>query len=1135
MGKGRTDASLSLAIVVACCAWCFGLDSRLPTSHSAHKPWLIREGFSPVIVSQYTTPSPAAKHETTADSPRDQYQSVRARVGRVQESHLKFTHLTTNDGLSQGYVTDIIQDRRGFMWFATRDGLNRYDGNTFVVYKNNPNDPGSISSNFIQGLTEDNQGYLWLATNAGADRFDPTTERCTRYLHNPKNPNSIGGTSVKSVAQDSRGHVWFGTEDNGLENFDPSSETFIHYRNDNDGQFVGRITQVVPDTQGDIWFVGERGLFHLNPAGQITRLSASRNDFSVESVYEDETGNLWMLADAPMVALVKYDRRAERFTRYPIAARSVGVMASTTNGGSANSILAADGQNGLWVPSSLGLYYFDRRLERFTHRFEHDESNSDSLDSNAIMSVYQDRSGVLWVGTENAGVNVLNFQQEQFVDYRHRPGDSESISPGRVKAIYQEPDGVLWLGFFPLGLDRLDQKTGQITHYASTRGNKNVLGKGTNIDTIYKDAAGYLWVGGGGKGIDRLDERSGSIKHYRHKPDDPNSLISDNVYVIYGGRNGDIWVGQDGGVSRFDPATERFTNYRPVPDNPATLVNTVWAIYQDHSGTLWLGTWGGALSRFDENTKTFLNQMPDSNNPNRLHGGGVNTIHEDQTGTLWVGTFDGLYRYDRQKETFTRYTESQGLPSSSIRCILEDGVGRLWLSTQRGVSRFDPQKGTFRNYDVSDGLQSNEFSTGCYQSSHGEMYFGGSNGFNAFFPEDVRDNPQVPPVVITNFKIFNRPVPIGAKSILQKGIPYIDALTLSYRDNVFSFEFAALSYENSHKNRYRYRLENFEPGWNEVGSKQRLATYTNLDPGKYVFRVQGSNNDGVWNEEGVSLPIIITPPWWKANWFRFLSTAAFLALLWTGYQFRVRQLQNQFEMKLEARVSERTRIARDLHDTLLQSFQGLVFRFQAARYQLPDRPAEASDALDSALISADQAIAEGRSAIQELRSGPFKEGNLEQMLLATGRELAAAQNGRHIAPPLRVIVEGQRRTKRAMITEEIYRVARELLRNAYRHAHARNIEAEIRYDPGAFLLVIRDDGKGIDPTVLKDRGRVGHWGLPGVYERAEGIGAQVDIWSEAGAGTEVRLTVPAAIAYEKSRDGGRFKLLRKPRIYEHRS
>ena len=585
-----------------------------------------------------------------------------------------------------------------------------------------------------------------------------------------------------------------------------------------------------------------------------------------------------MLANSPIVGLVKYDRQAERFTKYPLGARAVGV---------ANSNLLADGQNGLWVPSSQGLYYFDRRTERFTYRFQHDESNPDSLDSNVILSVYQDRGGVLWVGTENAGLNILNFRQEQFVRYMHRPADPNSLSPGRVKAIYQEPNGVLWVGFFPRAVNRIDRKTGQITHYLPSAGDENKLGNGKNVQGIYKDAAGFLWVGCGDCGLVRFDERTGRFKHYRHNPDDPHSLISDNVYTIYGDRNGQIWVGQQYGISRFDPATDRFTNYRPVPDNPASLANSVWIIYQDRSGTLWLGTWGGALIRFDDKTETFVTYMPDSRDPHRLNGAGIIAIHEDRTGTLWVGTFDGLYRYNRQSGTFARYTESHGLPSSSIRCIQEDGTGRLWLSTHKGISRFDPKLETFRNYDVSDGLQSNEFSDGCYQSRDGEIFFGGSNGFNAFFPENIRDNPYVPPVVITSFKIFNKPVPIGAKSVLKKAIPYVDSLTLSYRDNVFSFEFAALSYANSHKNRYRYKLENFEPGWNEVGSKQRLATYTNLDPGRYVFRVQGSNSDGVWNEEGVSLPILITPPWWRTNWFRALSAAVVLALLWAAYQFRI--------------------------------------------------------------------------------------------------------------------------------------------------------------------------------------------------------------------------------------------------------
>ena len=1050
------------------------------------------------------------------DSIARQFPSIRAQDGDALVRDLRFTHITTNDGLSQGYVTAILQDRQGFMWFATRDGLNRYDGNTFVTYKHNPNDPGSLSSNFIEDLVEDDHGYLWISTNAGVNKFDPMSDRFTRYFHDPKNPNSIGGTYITRIARDRRGYLWFGTQDSGLDKFDPTTEMFTHYRNDSDGRFVGRINDVVEDSRGNIWFVGDRGLFHLNQTtGQITRPPAIRNGLSAESLYADEAGNLWMLANSAMIGLVKYDLQTERLTKYPIPAGAAGVLASTINGGSVNSKLFADGQNGLWVPSSEGLNYFDWRTQRFTYRFQHDESNPDSLDTNAIMSVYQDRGGVLWVGTENAGLNVLNFRQEQFAHYMHRPSDTNSLSPGRVKAIYQDPNGALWVGFFPRALNRLDRKTGQNTHYTPKPGDGNTLGTGTNVNAIYRDAAGYLWVGGGGSGLDRFDERTGRFKHYRHNPGDPNSLISDNVVMIYEDRSRRIWIGGQYGISRFDPATNGFINYRPIPTNPASLLNWIWAIYQDRSGSLWLGTFGGALIRFDDKTNTFVSYTPDSRDPNKLNGAGLTSIHEDRTGTLWVGAFDGLYRFNRQSGTFARFTEGQGLPSSTIRCIQEDGLGRLWLSTQKGISRFDPELETFRNYDVSDGLQSDEFSDGCYQGPDGEMFLGGSNGFNSFFPEIVRDNPYVPPVVITSFKIFNKPAPIGAKSVLKKAIPYVDSLTLPYRDNVFSFEFAALSYANSHKNRYRYKLENFEPSWNDVGSKQRLATYTNLDPGKYVFRVQGSNSDGVWNEEGVSLPILITPPWWRTNWFRALCAAVFLALLWAAYQFRVRQLQQEFNMRLEGRVEERTRIARDLHDTLLQSFQGLIPVFQTARNLLPGQSDRAAEVLDEGLHDAADAIVEGRNAIQNLRAKPSMDRDLGLLLNAAGLDLASSPEAEGSAPTFRVVVEGSRLPLAPLLQDEIYRIGREMLRNAFRHAHASRIEAEIRYDRDVFRLRVRDDGKGIDSSVLKEGARAGHWGLPGIHERTKRMGGSLKIWSEPGAGTEAELTVPARIAYEK--------------------
>jgi len=1053
--------------------------------------------------------------EKVPETPARKVQNIPAQGVHVPVKHLKFTHLTTNDGLSQGYVTAILQDRRGFMWFATRDGLNRYDGNTFVVYKNNPNDPTSLSSNFIQALMEDDQGTLWIATNTGVNRFDPTIERFSRYLHDPNNPNSIGGAYVTSIARDNRGYVWFGTEASGLDKFDPRTGTFTHYRNDSAGQFVGRITQVIADRHGEIWFVGERGVFHLDQlAGQITRPPATRNLPSAENVYEDEAGNFWMIANSPIVGLVKYDRQAERITKYPLGPRAAGVLASSTNGGSVNSNLMADGQNGLWVPSSEGLYYFDRRRERFVDRFRHDETDPDSLDSNAIMSVYQDTGGVLWVGTENAGLNFLNFRQEQFGYYGHRYGDPNSLSPGRVKAIYQEPNGVLWIGLFPRALDRLDPKTGQITHYIPKPGNKNALSEGTNVDSIYKDAAGYLWLGGGASGLDRLDERTGRFKHYRYNPDDANGLMSDNVFTIYGDRNGHMWVGQQNGISRFDPATERFINYKPDPNNPDSLANWVWTVYQDRSGALWLGTFGGALIRFDDEAKSLAAYTPDSRDPHRLNGGGITTIHEDRAGTLWAGGFDGLYRFNRQDGSFTRYTEGEGLPSSTIRCIREDGVGRLWLSTQKGISRFDPHKETFRNYDVSDGLQSNEFSDGCYQGRDGEMFFGGSNGLNAFFPESITDDPFVPPVAITSFKIFNKAVPVGAESVLKKAIPYVDSLILSYKDNVFSFEFAGLSYANSQKNRYRYKLEGLEPSWNEAGSRQRLATYTNLDPGKYVFRVQASNSDGLWNEAGVSLPILITPPWWRTNRFRAVCAVLFMALLWAAYQLRVRQLHHQFEMTLEARVGERTRIARELHDTLLQKFQGLLPRVQAAIYKLPSGAVEARKILEAAVDLASEAITEGRDAVQGMRLSTIEENDLATAIRTVGEELATA--GNQYPPTFEVVVQGRPRNLHPVLRDEVYRIGAEALRNAFKHARARQVDVEIGYGEKEFTVHIRDDGKGIDREVLTADGREGHFGLHGMRERAELVGGKLVVWSELESGSEVELSIPASRAYIKS-------------------
>jgi ligand-binding sensor domain-containing protein len=539
-------------------------------------------------------------------------------------------------------------------------------------------------------------------------------------------------------------------------------------------------------------------------------------------LYEDKPGNLWMLAHSPVLALAKYDRQAGRLTQYPLGQGAAGLESMA---------LLDDGGRGFWVPSNLGLYYFDRRTEHFTRHFEHEETNPSSVSDNSVVAIHRDRAGLLWVGTQNGGLNILDIQQEQFGHFTYRPGDRDSLSQGKATAMWEEPGDVLWVGLFPRALDRLDRKTGQITHYVPGSESATSLGTGSDINAIYKDARGYLWVGGGGAGVDRLDERTGEFKHYRHVPGDAHSIRTDNVVSIYGDRDGELWVGQYGAVSRFDPATGQFTNYPLGPDESAGLAYTVSAVHRDRSGTLWLGTWGGVLSRFDEKANTFVNYPPDRHDPHRLQGGSIGAIHQDQAGALWLASGLGLYRYNREDGSFNRYTENDGLPSNDVMGILEDDAGRLWISTKKGISRFDPKTRAFRNYDASDGLPGNDFARGCYQQGeNGEMLFCGSNGVAAFFPATIRESTYVPSVVITSLRIFNKAVPIGPKSALKRAIPYLDSLTLSYRDNV-----AALSYANSQKNRYRYKLETFEPGWNEVSSKQRAGYLHQSRPRKIRF------------------------------------------------------------------------------------------------------------------------------------------------------------------------------------------------------------------------------------------------------------------------------------------------------------
>jgi ligand-binding sensor domain-containing protein/signal transduction histidine kinase len=1049
------------------------------------------------------------------------------RLPITEGKDIRFTHLSTEEGLSQSRVDHMLQDAQGFLWIGTYNGLNRYDGYRFQHYKPEAKNPNGMGGVYIHALFQDRSGALWIAVDQGLDRFDPATGRFLHFRSDPGDPTSLAG-HVEHITQDSNGMLWLAKR-NGLDRLDPSSGRFTHFRNDpNDPQSLSSNDTrfVLQDRQGILWVATAAGpdAFDLR-TGKVIRHYPSPQQPPLDRIFEDRSGTLWLSATRGG-GLTSLDRKTGQFTTYIFFDEWPG-----TPGMRGCSAILEDRRGMLWLATKPdGLVRFDRTRGRFT-RYRNDPGNPASLNNDDALSLIEDREGGIWVGTNGGGVNRFPSEPSPFATYRREPGNPNSLDQGDVLSVFEDSLGILWIGTSQL--NRLDRKTRQYTFYRHDPANSASIAAGVVYATV-EDRAGFLWFGTWGGGLNRFDRKTGRFKAYRHDPANPASLSHDYVRSLLLDHNGDVWVGTEDGLNRLDMRTGRFTVFRS--DDP--LDSRVYRVLaEDADGSIWMGTYDQGLQRLDVRTGKIVAYKHNLMVFSSLSNNRVNALWVDHAGTLWVGTQDGLNRFDRSTGEFTIFNERDGLPNNAVEGILEDAAGNLWLSTGNGLSRFDPRARTVKNYFSDDGLPSDEFndSSVYFRSARGEMFFGGVKGVTAFFPDRVTDKSFVPPVVLTEFLLFGEPVQIGGGSPLQRSISSTDSLSLSHRQNKFSLEFASLSYANPLRNRYRYKLEGLDEQWTDVGSNHRLVTFPSLPPGNYTFRAQGSSNRSVWNEQGVSLHIRILPPWWGTNWFRALFAVVLLTLLWAAHQLRVRQLHRQFAMTLEARVGERTRIARDLHDTLLQSFQGLVFRFQGALNQLPNRPEKAYQILESALISADQAMAEGRSAIQELRSRSSEESNLEQMLLAMGRELAASQNGSDNAPPLRVIVEGNRRAKRAMLREEIYRIAREFLRNAYRHAHAQNIEAELRYDDDAFLLIVRDDGKGIDPKVLKDHGRTGHWGLPGMYERAEGIGARLDIWSEAGAGTEVRLTVPGAIAYEKAGERGRFKLFRKKRIYEHRS
>jgi ligand-binding sensor domain-containing protein/signal transduction histidine kinase len=1029
------------------------------------------------------------------------------RLPVIDGNDLRFAHISFGDGPSHSRVGQIVQDNLGFLWFGTQDGLQRYDGYSFKPYRPDPKNPKSISGVFINSLFKDRSGMLWVGSDDYLDRYDPAVDGFTHFSADRHDPGRIEG-QVYDVTQDREGNLWLAT-DHGLNRLEPATGRTTRYQHnpsDSASLSADRVRSTFEDKEGRFWVATTEGVDLLDRrTGKVVRrspLQVPGNSFM--SLFEDRSGVLWVVFSVGN-GLAALDRATGTLTRYSFHQRAPdsSLLAGVT-------AILEDEDGILWLGTlGSGLLKFDKARKAFV-RYRNDPSDSDSLSENNIYSLLQDREGNVWVGTSGGGVNRFSRKPLQFRNYRHRAGNPNSLASDFVASTYQDSRGILWVGSRG-ALNRIDRPSNHFHFYQTAGGGPHNLSN-TNVVSIAEDHSGYLWFGTWGGGLNRFDRRTGEFKVYRHEPADPHSLSDGLVGSLLIDRKGELWAGTDDGLDRFDPETQHFRVYRASQDG----FSRYHAIAEDADGVLWLGSWEAGLQRFDPTSGQFTIYRHAANNSRSLSSDRVNSICIDSMGTIWVGTQNGLDRFDRANGTFTSYDERNGLPNSTVNSILEDKRGNLWLGTNNGLSRFTQKTNTFRNYYASDGLPANEFNGygTAYKSSSGEMFFCSYAGLVTFFPDQIVDNSYIPPVVLADFRLFGDPVRVGQDSPLKQPISVASSITLSHEQNIFSLEFSALSYSSPERNRYRYRLEPLETRWNETGSNRRFASYTTLPPGQYIFRVQGSNNRGIWNETGASVRIQILPPFWNTAWFRTMAVALLLLLLGSAYYFRIQSIERQFNMRLEERVGERTRIARELHDTLLQSFQGLLLRFQSAYEELPAR-AEARKTLGTAIDLAAEAITEGRDAVQGMRSSTVETNDLALALKTLGEYLAADEsNGRGVESF--VEVQGTPRDLHPILRDEIYRIGGEAMRNAFRHARARRIEVAIGYGEREFRLGVRDNGRGIDPEILAEHGRTGHWGLAGMRERAELIGGRLEVWSELESGTEVEVTVPASIAYSSA-------------------
>jgi ligand-binding sensor domain-containing protein/signal transduction histidine kinase len=1008
-----------------------------------------------------------------------------------------FEKISSDNGLSYNEVCKVLQDKQGFLWFLTGNGLNQFDGYNFKIYTYDPKDCNSITGGWFYSLEQDKNGVLWMNSESdGIYSFNPVTEKFCSYRHHSQNKNSLVDDRTEGLVIDSEGNIWIATQ-TGLDKLQPKTSTFTH------------ITH--------------------KPYKQ-TGLS---NNY-ITAITIDEQDNLWLVTATPGIDY--FNTRTEQLIEH----LNLGSSGDPVADWNIHPYGANAGKNGnVWIGSRTnGLYGYNTRTKKLIH-FVHDNNNSFSLSNNGVYKVFEDKNGNLWIATDAEG-GTIEYYDHVSGKFYHRPfGEIQHLD------IFEDKSGKIWI-CTTNGIYTCSPMLKNFESYRHQDITKNSL-SGNSVNSFFRDRSGILFIGANTPNYFdtatktfstfRLKEMSSMLlnnnsvfkiiqdnksnlwfatlfglmtynpetkKHrwYQHDENDPSSLGASSCSGVIQDSKGRFWVTTwGGGFGSFDPVSGKFRHFKIHDGENSISTNNVGGIFEDSHGTLYIGSWNGGLITFNPDNETFKIYRHQYNNSNSPSADIAQNFAESKNGIIWFCTNGGgINAFDPVKEKFRAFTTTDGLCSNNVISIVDDDNGNYWLGTLNGLTCFTPpvnpfdsvSKFSFRNYNKSDGLPDNRMAIfAAFKDVDGKLYFGTeSGGFYCFRPEALKDNGYLPPVYITDLKLFNKTViPHDRDSILKMPLEFTKEISLSYKQNNLSFEFSGLNYIHPEKNQYAYKLEGYDRDWIITDAAQRFAKYTNLDPDTYVFKVKASNNDGAWNPKETSLIIIITPPFWQTWWFISLMAVAFLATVYALYRYRLQQV-----LRLQ---NIRNRIASDLHDDIGSTLNSISVYSEVAKNDASKRNYSLS------------MIGEGSRTVIDAMSDIVwtinpENDNLEKIVLrmrSFAYNLFRAKNiefsfhADESIGHLKLSLEKRR---------NFYLIFKETVNNLVKYSKAKRVQISLFNNANTLTLLIRDDGIGFDST-QKFNGN----GLTNIRNRAKEMKAQISIESGEDAGTSVQLIFKA--------------------------